>query len=195
MLFRSRTATGQHAAVRALHCTPFSYSPTPGFLSAATCPGFFDANSGACGYQQSPPAGRCQDGINGNGLCVCNSGFNGNKCQYSNAVTCSGSVSTRKVASFFKPLCTDKALLTRTATAPATRAGAALTAAPAAQTSTGLRALVSPASKQLRAHSRFFASHRLHGVGNLQRQGHVLAQDRRLHLQFRIRWQPVSVPD
>lgn len=52
------------------------------------CPGYTTSGLGPC--NSIGGGGQCNDTISGTGLCQCNPGFLGDKCQYSNAVTCNG---------------------------------------------------------------------------------------------------------
>jgi len=69
-------------------------SQTPNGSSGSTtttsCPvgsGFYGPTCVPCPCSNGPNA-RCSDGPNGTGVCTCSAGFNGYKCQYSNATTC-----------------------------------------------------------------------------------------------------------
>src|SRR4029079_19613457 len=65
-----------------------------GTSQCASCPvGRYGVNCASCptfNGQVCAGRGTCNDGISGNGQCVCFAGSNGPQCQYSNQTTCNG---------------------------------------------------------------------------------------------------------
>jgi len=79
---------GKSACCKIIAGPTATTTATPSSSAPSNCQsGYYGPNCAPCGCSPQGTVS-CNDGLYGNGACVCISGFNGNKCQYSNAIQC-----------------------------------------------------------------------------------------------------------